>query len=469
MQVTLETGQLSLGRLHLGARSLHALAKFGVTTVGQFLDRAMAQLADIRMFGVKTSAELEKATKALFRSVTEDGNIDWLTYARLSKFLILPSETSTGWSGREFLRAFPRVAGVAVESRFGTRGSIVFRERLVNASKRRRTLDEIGFRLGVSCERVRKLEMEIVSMFRRILEEDDYSGCEFRFRSEFLQPLRLLGSAFNLSRTIRTFRDCEEVCDRVWGVTFGEMGGQERLLLDVFGFQKLRRKDPRYAFSHTKSGADRLRAARREIRAVLLNADSEIISLSAIGKAIERKLGDRAPSKLELERIVRNMRSVEKRERGASNRDEIYFLTGPCDRYERLLQRAGRPLHFRELYDSVRRSEQIGIPRSPKVVAVQLRNDPRFVPIGASGLWVLAKWPQVETRKITDVAEAILMAAEHPLTDDALFDRISQRRPVGRKSVTVLLHGDKRFSRMPGGRWTLARRGPRGGRRHMAG
>jgi hypothetical protein len=468
MRLNSEVALLPLGNLHLRTRAVNKLQKVRITTIGDFLNRTEIGAEEPWRVGPTTWVEIKEARSALWSAIT-DGKVNWLTYAQIRGFDIFPSEFVKHWSGRQFMTRFPTVARCAVESRFGRAGLVVLEERLLKPSNARQTMDQVGLVLGVMWETVRRIEIDIVSMFRRILIESDYSCCLFRFRSEFLSPLLSLSTAFTQDKLrIQSFADCQETFKRVWAVTLNDLGGQENLLMDILGFRWLHRKPQHNRSRRAQIGVERMRAVRKEIRKALAQPGSARISLRVLVGLMKSKFGKDAPSSKEVGAIIRKMPrgSVRPTVRGRpAERPAADWVTNTC---ERLLRRRRKPLHFSDLCAGVNRVGCLCPRLSPKLVAVYLYRDARFVPIGWSGLWALAEWPQVETRKITDVAEAILIDAEHPLTDEALFDRISQRRPVGRKSVTVLLNGDERFRRIPGGRWTLASRGPRGRRRHMA-
>jgi len=455
MRLSTRTAELHLGNLHLRTRALNALRQVRVTTIGDFFNHPKIEGKATWRIGPATWLEIKEARRALSSAITDDGGVNWLTYAQMRQFTILPPAVLLHWSGRQFMKRFPAVARIAVESRFGRAGLVVFEERLLKPSNQRQTLDRVALKLGVIWETVRKLEIDIVSMFRHICLDDDYSRCQFRFRSEFLEPIRLLATSFKYdSNTIRSFDDCEQIFKRIWGVTFNQLGGQQNVLLEMFGFRRLHLQEPTYLHG-PRTGTTRLRATRKEIRKVLAAGP---LSNKDLARLLRTKLGPEAPSNKELARIISKMPRGKQRAniRGRpAEKPSADWITNTC---ERLLRRRRKPLHFSELCTGVNRSGRFKLRLSPRLVAVYLHRDARFVPISWSGFWALAEWPDVETRRITDVAEAVLIATQEPLSDEVLFERIAERRPVGRKSVTPMLNKDKRFRRMEGGLWSLAKK-----------
>lgn len=456
MHLNSEVASLPLGNLHLRTRALNTLQKLGITTIGDFLNRSGIGAEEPWRVGPSTWFEIKETRSALCSAITS-GKVNWLKYAQIRGFAIFPSELVKHWSGRKFIARFPTVARIAVESRFGRAGLFVLKKRLLKPSNARQTMDHVGLTLGVMWETVRKIEIDIVLMFRRILVENDYSCCQFRFRAEFLRPLLTLSAAFTRDKArIQSLADCEETFKGVWAVTLQDLGGQENLLMDILGFRWLQQRRRHHARRSGQTGAGRLRIARKEIRKTLIQPGSAGISLTVLVRSMKDKFGINAPSSDEVRAIVRKMPRGKMRSTVRGNYPEratADWITNAC---ERLLRRERRPLHFSDLCAGVNRSARFQPPLSAKLVAVYLHRDPRFVPIAWSGSWALAEWPNVETRRITDVAEAILIAARRPLGDDALFQLIAERRPVGRKSVTPLLNRDKRFRRIPGGLWGLA-------------
>jgi hypothetical protein len=112
-------------------------------------------------------------------------------------------------------------------------------------------------------------------------------------------------------------------------------------------------------------------------------------------------------------------------------------------------------MHFTDIYAATRQVISRSRPLNPRVVAVQLAADPRFIAMAHSGYWALSVWPDVDTRRITDIAVVLLTEAKRPLKVQTLSDIIAEQRPIAPKSVTALLHNDARFKRVARRVWTL--------------
>ena len=347
MRMDAKDYELPIGALHFGTRARKAMRRAGIATVGAFADHSVLELAQMQTAGAITSTEIRETAGALSRCISKDGEIDWLRYARLRGFRVLPVQSFTTWSGRKFARHFPRAASIAVENRFGRAGVLVLNERLLKAPNARLTMDQVGQKLGVIWETVRKLEIDIVLMFRAALLSCDYSGCRFRFRSEFVEPLRLLNVVFAENRKhIHSTGDCEEIFKRVWDLTFAGLGGQENILMDILGFRLLLRKGLPHATRREGTGVMEMRVFHKEIRRTLMRPESARISLKTLVKSMKVKYGSGAPSSEEVRALVRKMPRGRARSivRGPDvKRPTVDWITNAC---ERLLRRRGKPLHF---------------------------------------------------------------------------------------------------------------------------
>jgi len=201
--------------------------------------------------------------------------------------------------------------------------------------------------------------------------------------------------------------------------------------------------------------ARRSRIARKEIRALLGKARPKGLSRDQLWKLLRKRLGRRMPSDAELSRLLTSVACVERLTVNGRVRNRVYCRDSPGDTYERILRRAGEPMHFTDICAATRQVISRSKPLNPKVVAVQLGADPRFTAMAHSGYWALSAWPNVETRGIADIAAALLADAKRPMKVGTLSTIIARLRPVAAKSVTATLHNDSRFQRVGRGIWTI--------------
>jgi hypothetical protein len=129
-----------------------------------------------------------------------------------------------------------------------------------------------------------------------------------------------------------------------------------------------------------------------------------------------------------------------------------------ADQLERLLREKGRPTHARELSEAI--SKWPGKPGSRRA-ATNLRSimshDPRFRPMGRSGVWTLADW-KFERGTVADFAARILSKSKRPMTECELYPKIHAIRPVAERSLLSLLREDGRFRRVAPRTWELKRK-----------
>ena len=265
-----------LAILHLSVRAINALERIGVTTIGELVDRVRVGLTPFRGAGKLIVTEIQSALDALCATTNSSGATDWISYARQRGFIILPVFSRRSWVTHQFLKQFPAVARAAVHQQYGARAVRILEGHFLASQSVRVGLKTLGKELGRTHQLVSLIETRFITMLRRVIWLDDYRGCRFRLRSEFLVPLRAMGvrleregiRAFSASEWKRffTYQGCkftlsraqlgqlpttrvkqrldhlltlrwESLLREVWGVTRSEVDSVERLLLQILGFQ----------------------------------------------------------------------------------------------------------------------------------------------------------------------------------------------------------------------------------------
>lgn len=123
--------------------------------------------------------------------------------------------------------------------------------------------------------------------------------------------------------------------------------------------------------------------------------------------------------------------------------------------YEEILRKSGRPLHYKEIFALSDHKIRPGGKLRERLVPTKLSADPRFVPLGRSGFWALAEWPNIEIRTVPDVVTEVLGATTTALMVEEIFRIVLARRPVSRRTIEATLSSDRRFKRDSQGGWTL--------------
>lgn len=299
--------------LHLSIRAINALEAIGVERIGELVRRARHGVDKFACVGVLSVMEIEEALDALSHALRRDGSIDWVDYARARKIKVLPARMTRASVDGGFVKVFIEAMRRAVQIQYGAVGALVLRSRLLALPGRGLTLRALGSQLGLTHERARQTEEMMIKMLRRAIWLDDFRECLFRFRVEFLHPLRSMAMALQRGRrrafslpewnAFLTDKDChfhlrsgiletvavedadslpagrcflfvsqlDLVLKRFLGVRLADLGASERLLLELLGIQetKFRRTKsnplllPLYRDGEDGAEADKLETSER--------------------------------------------------------------------------------------------------------------------------------------------------------------------------------------------------------------
>jgi len=330
-----------------------------------------------------------------------------------------------------------------------------------------RTLDQIGKEFGVTRERARQLRNRAEAKLREELNGDGGGEESPAVPPEVSHAFRELGQALR-EHPLLVESEIEAALSES---AQRRLTDQDRqcipLLMQLLGLE-LRK-------------TDRGRKTGQPVQ-VWLNPDRirwpQLLSaLSAMDEALEEAETD-SGGWMDAEEIVRTMaeasglprtraRAILSRlgnletRRGQRVRVPLATLSTLADRAERVLEEEGAPLHFREILARIRAAAEAhgGQPSAgtPPALASQLSGDPRFSPLGRSGLWKLARWNHVATGTLSTLVESALMARGVPATHAELAaDLTGQGRPCDTATVaSIVSHYSSRFARVGGGKVAL--------------
>ncbi|MGI8819630.1 MAG: hypothetical protein ACR2ID_01965 [Chthoniobacterales bacterium] len=448
-----------LARLHLNLRALNALHARGLCTIGDLIVGAREGIRDVHSAGSLTISEIIEALDCLSDSLTADGAIDWLDFARRRHFRILPDVVQERYSGRDFLLHLRKVCEVAVSSTFGDAGSLILRRRIFRNPGTFVALNEIGQQLGLSRQRMSVREREIMEMLRLAIWRGEYQGCPFHINPAFVQPLYELDRRLQVARkdslTAAGWRDLLIEC---WGVQPSELGDQSFFLSHLLELDPDMPEELPIAVP-AGTTARIVRDAMERIARVAGALGPRTFSLREVWSAVDKQLDGKGPDEITVAEILRILPTVERSSALTRYRIKIEFLRRHVDRCERILLDSGVPMHFAALHSEIRRlvPDAIGELSTHELVS-QLSYDKRFSPVGRTGLWSLAEWHQVEVGTIVDVAAKLLSESAIPLSERRLFELIAARRQVRPRSIGRLLSEDRRFRRAGPAGWTLVER-----------
>jgi len=449
---------LVVGTLHLRTRVATALARAKIRSIDDLIYGAIRGILRPHPGGAGTCLEIIEILEALSQAVQASGECDWTRYTKCRGILLLPRRTHYRFVAQDCIDQFDRVIQTAVLAGFGQRGAIFTRDNLLCAKERRQSSETIAKQLSIARQQVESLRKLIVQRLRDALLKDDYSSCCFRFRPEFVAPLRTLAGELSKVRDRAIgYSEWNKILSRCLLTTAGPLARIESGLLEILGFRLVTFKQTR--FRPIILPCDRDAAP---FRRVLTKAEQLLAIDFAAGVSIDELFSELKRSECGKQLGKGDMRAV------------IESLPGVCrrrgtDRYEcrihdvrhlgNLLQRVmrdlGQPAHFRDLAFIIQ--EVRAAPRMKTRATVSaLSCNKRFKPIGRSGFWTLAEW-SVETRSITDLAHAFLTQHNRSATETDLYKFVSQRRKVARQSMGTLLGKDDRFMRVKPGTWALSR------------
>ncbi len=442
--------------LNLSRRTVNALSAGGVTKIRQLVTRYDRTFPK----GKASNKDCDEALSALAKSMRSNGDVDWIKYAEKRGLLILPSAVQRTGSVRDFIEIFAKTAESAVRCRFGMKAVTVLKSRLLTPACGCPTLESVGKTIGVTKEAVRLIERDLIALFTSSVRYGEYEGCTFRFRPEFVQVLSNLISAVQSARKpVYSLSDWQLIVKQTWSVEPHEFDCAERLLLELVGLRKEFIRVPAF-FSPSERKGTTLRTMLRETNRLLAQTHPQGLSPKGLRDALRQRLstGD-VPKLSELSELVSACPNLEKEKSTGRYRVRTECLTNSLDHYERILEAAGKPVHYSEIWQQARRTREGGHV-SPGHTRSSLSRAARFVAIARSGFWALAAWSNVETRSTPEIAADILHGIPGPVTERALYALVAARRPVKQRSIWSQLAADPRFLRPSRGTWQLAGRNP---------
>ena len=435
--------KLGLAKAHLSRRAINALEKARIETIGQLITRAERGIINLAGLGIFKGLEVVATLDALADAIRTDGSIDWLKFAQLRNFVVLP-RSAIAATPREFIREFPRVCEIAITTTFNKNAVRVLKTHLLRGACAYNARTKTGKVLTLNRETIRLYENEIVDALRGAIWDEDYCGCEFRFRREFVVPLLELRKCL-LQKTSPNLRSSwVAALQESWGVDPQAVSNQEVLLLRL-----LRRDAP--SFQQESWVFGRVHA---EVRQFVRRNRTRQIGLRQVWQHVTRKLGRLAATPKEVLTILETLPTLE---RGTEKDSFVVTLKelGYTDRFEVILRRRGAPMHLQELATAIAADSSEGKPLDLHLTTNLLSPSPRFVPVGRSGYWALREWRNVETRTIVDIAAEILAGSPQPLHYSELFRLIKTRRRIARTSLGTMLRDDGRFMRVARATWAL--------------
>ena len=437
-----------IGALHLSRRAVNALSPLELCTVGELIDHSRRGIHGLRNIGRLTQFEITESLDALSEAISNDGSVSWTRYAKARGFALLPAKCRRRWTPHSMVLEIPKAFEAAISVKYGQQMATLFRNHTCQPPSKATSLVTVSSRFGLTKQRASFAEKSIVALLSRVIWEENYRGCPFRFREEFLAPLQSLRRLVDARKSSHlSVADWTALLKREWNLTRGQTARVEGLFLRLLGLQLFSagsRSVPLDVPQRTKSGWCE-RAVRRIVRA--LHDHPNGLVASDIRQLLEEQYP--ASSLPDLHSLLSSSSKVEYCSKENSFRITFEALRRDTDKAERILREGGRALHFRELAARM----AAGGKSASKFLPEQLSKDSRFTPIGRSGFWGLVEWG-LETRSVVTIALEILRGSPAPMRVRQLFDRISTCRLVNYHSLARQLAADARFRKVGPGQWT---------------
>lgn len=333
------------------------------------------------------------------------------------------------------------------------------RHRLAGAAEY--TLEELGDTFGVTRERIRQREDKALKQVKAWLANPAASISPKRLHpsvSRFLDGLKAL-IAEVATRPVQA-ADFIARTNAMAQVDSNKANPLVTMVADLFGVQPI--SLGRKGLADVWCGGER---AQRQHTAALLVQLHEVLNhdtseaLSEVDVTIALNRRARREQKLTLHQVVPLIDLCSSIERLPDGRLQGRFstLATRAMQMERLLAEANEPLHLSEILRRLNHQMALAGERPMKTANLgnQMAADERFVPIGRSGEWALARWESIETGTILDLMERCLIEANSAMTVDQIYRWVADRRPVSENSITIYLSSDRRFVRAEVDRWGL--------------
>jgi hypothetical protein len=337
------------------------------------------------------------------------------------------------------------------------------------------TLQDLGDMYGLTRERIRQLEQKAIAATTDWLDDPRKGLGSARVHPRLLLALAELEHLFVTVRK-RPVRHSELVSRArlILEQPEGDVDPIALLLARARGLHLVRmsRKglDPVWAYGDDAQLA-RIRFGISLLDRVLTRVSADPMTedeiYAAIVAAFDRgAVGDRAASDgttsdrpMTLGELRDYLRLCSSIERLPDGRYRVRFesLATRLLEIERVLSEAGVAMHISEIASAVNRdADERGRRRlRPANLGNRMSADDRFVPVGRSGYWALARWTDVETRTVVELMECCLAEHGEPMTPSQVFEWIAARRPVSEQSVVSYLTNDDRFARIDREHWGL--------------
>ena len=211
-----KTKALQLQQIHLHIEIVK-LERIGVKTFDQLLAQYESGIRNVRGLGRKSLIRMRDIVSRIDESILPNGDVDWEKYAALAGIPVLPSASTPLATGRDFLASLETVVSELASHYLDAVESAIIKERLMPHYREALTLEELAKQFGVTRERIRQKERNILERIPSAVLDDNYEGLNFRFRTSFTGYWRQAAEYF-VNRKSVEFGDLVVGLSTVWHV-----------------------------------------------------------------------------------------------------------------------------------------------------------------------------------------------------------------------------------------------------------
>ncbi|MEZ4103392.1 MAG: sigma factor-like helix-turn-helix DNA-binding protein [Candidatus Paceibacterota bacterium] len=306
---------------------------------------------------------------------------------------------------------------------------------------KRKTLEAIGQKYGITRERVRQIENAALSSIRK----SDVMKSEEQVFEELKELMHSLGSVVHEDEFLSHISDDESIQNHInFYLVLGDAFTQHKED-DQF--------KTRWVVEHQV--VDKIHDALRSLYKSL-STDELVVEGEMINRFLKniKDLSEEHRDEEILRRWLRLSKKVAKNPLNEWGRAESKNVKtrGVKDYTFLVLRKHGEPMHFKEVAEAI--TKTFGRKTLAATTHNELIKDPRFVLVGR-GKYALREWGY-KPGIVRDVIKEILLA-NGPMKKDEIVDAVLKERFLKRNTILVNLQNSKYFKKLADGKYTVAK------------
>lgn len=306
---------------------------------------------------------------------------------------------------------------------------------------KRKTLEAIGQKYGITRERVRQIENAALSSIRK----SDAMKSEDAVFLELKKLINSLGSVVHEDELLGHISDDASIQNHInFYLVLGDAFTQHK---EDENFKT------RWVVEHEV--VDKIHDALKNLYKSL-SADELVVESDMINRFLKsiKDLSDEHRDEEILRRWLRLSKKVAKNPLNEWGRAESKNVKtrGVKDYTFLVLRKHGEPMHFKEVAEAI--TKTFGRKTLAATTHNELIKDARFVLVGR-GKYALREWGY-KPGIVRDVIKEILVS-NGPMTKDDIVDAVLKERFLKRNTILVNLQNSKYFKKLADGKYTVAK------------